>query len=53
MCDDEHDDDLTSDVAGDAEQETEGFPVTDELEDEDEGNRRENEPSLDEDESEL
>ena len=48
----EHDDDLTSEVTEDAEEETESFPVTaDDLEDEREG--EEEEPSISEDESEL
>ena len=47
----EHDDDLTSEVTEDVEDETDRFPVTaDELEGEDEG---EEEPTIAEDESEL
>ena len=49
---DEHDDDLTSEVTEDAEEETDSFPVTaDDLEDEQPGD--EGEPGLSEDESEL
>jgi hypothetical protein len=49
---DEHDDDLTSEVTEDAEEETDSFPVTaDELEDEREGEAAQ--PGINEDESEL
>lgn len=49
---DEHDDDLTSEVTEDAEEETDSFPVTaDELVDERAG--EEEEPSISEDDSEL
>jgi hypothetical protein len=48
----EHDDDLTSEVTEDAEEETESFPVTaDDLEDEREG--EEEDAGISEDESEL
>ena len=51
---DEHDDDLTSEVTEDAEDETDRFPVTaDELEGEGDGEEEEEEPAVSEDESEL
>jgi len=53
---DEHDDDLTSEVTVDAEEETDSFPVTaDELEDEqdDEPVGEKEHPGSTEDESEL
>jgi hypothetical protein len=51
---DEHDDDLTSEVTEDAEEETDSFPVTaEEFEDEEDAEDAEEDGRISEDESEL